>query len=385
MFVTFNLDGGASTFEFSVILMVETITPYLLARRFVRTQADFERLVKMMFWFAVILLPAAAIESFTGARIYNQIFEVVFPTHDWVFYEKRMGMWRAQTVFEHPILYGVMMAFFLAPVYTMARQKRGRGASIVTSLPVIGATFFALSAGGWMGAILQTGLMLWNRVLQQFKNRWKVFAGLVVLAYLIVEFGSNQPPFQFFSTYLAFDAGTAYHRYLILIYGMENVWNTPLFGRGLNDWERPFWMYTPSVDNLWLLMAMRHGIPGFLLMFVGYVAAVTTMVRARPSAQVLRDYRNALVFSLMALGVAIVTVYLWNATYYFMFFMLGAGAWFHEVPQEDQEPGSVQNVPSPSIHRRAASATSRASNRPQKKAQTPTFSRRSATNRSSPP
>lgn len=336
MFVTFNLDGGASTFEYSVISFVETLTPYFLARCFVRTQEHYEKMWRLLRWIIVLLLPAAVMESLTGFRLYNTIFGFVFPTHVWVNYEPRLGMFRAQTVFEHPILYGVLIAFCVMPIYTLMRQTRGVKGSSFQLLPIAAATFFALSAGAWMGAILQIMLGIWDRVLVSFKARWKLLGVLFFVLYLVVEFGSNRPPFQFFSGYLAFDAHTAYWRYLILTFGLENVYDMPIVGRGLNDWVRPAWMQSSSVDNIWLVFAMRHGIPGFVLFFGFYVMAVVHMIRAMPVSKQVQDHRKALVFSLSALGVAIITVHLWSATYYFMMFMLGAGAWFSQVPQEEK-------------------------------------------------
>ncbi len=352
MFLTFNLDGGASTFEYSVLSVVETITPYFLARYFVRSLDHYETMWRLLRWLIFLLLPAALIESLTGFRIYNTFFGFVFPTHPWVNYEPRLGMFRAQTVFEHPILYGVMIAFCVIPIFTLMRQTRNIKSSSFKVLPVVAATFLSLSAGAWMGAILQIMLAIWDRTLASFKARWKLLGFLFFILYLVVELGSNRPPFQFFSGYLAFDSYTAYWRYLILTHGLENVYDMPILGRGLNDWTRPAWMHSASIDNIWLVFAMRHGIPGFIVFLGAYAMAVINMARARPISKRIQNHRKALVFSLSALGVAIITVHLWSATYYFMMFMLGAGAWFSQVPQEDTPRKGVRDTVTPGSNMR---------------------------------
>jgi len=46
----------------------------------------------------------------------------------------------------------------------------------------------------------------------------------------------------------------------------------PVFGIGYGDWARPNWI-PASVDNFWLLTAMRHGVPG-----LGFLAAAFILV-----------------------------------------------------------------------------------------------------------
>lgn len=337
MLISFNLDGGHSTFRYSILSVIEVIAPYLLARTYIRSQAQYEAMLRILFWFAVILLPAAAIESITKIRIYNMIFDPFFSTPPWLNYEPRMGLYRAQTVFEHPILYGVMIAFFTLPVFTLFRQSNGWLASIIRTSPILLATFFSLSAGAWMGAILQALLSLYKIIFRNVPWRWWLALGGVTTLYFVVLFGSNQPVFQFFSGKLAFDSHTAYHRYLIWIYGWENVWQAPLFGRGLADWNRPIWLHSPSIDNLWLVFAIRHGLPGLAFILGAYVTVVCTLIWAQPKSETVRAYREALVFALIGLAVALVTVHLWSATFNFIIFMLGAGMWMRDTPKDNRE------------------------------------------------
>lgn len=347
MFTSFNLDGGHSTFRYSALAIIEMITPYLMARTFIRSQAQYETMLRILFWFALILLPAAVLESTTKIRLYNMIFDPVFPTFPWANYEPRLGLYRAQTVFEHPILYGVLIAFCTLPVFTLFRQNKGWLASLMRTSPIIGATFFSLSAGAWLGAILQALLSLYKILFRNLSWRWWLALTGVIVLYFAVLFGSNQPVFQFFSGKLAFDSHTAYHRYLIWFYGWENVWETPIFGRGLADWNRPSWLHSPSIDNLWLVFAIRHGLPGLVFVLGGYIAVLCTLIWARPKSAAICAHREALAFSLIGLAVALVTVHLWSATFNFIMFMLGAGLWMRDAPQMEDEtsasPGREDN------------------------------------------
>ena len=134
---------------------------------------------------------------------------------------------------------------------------------------------------------------------------------------------------------------------LIFTYGMENVWAHPFFGLGLADWARPFWMTTGTVDNLWLVFAMRYGIPGFLFLIAAYISVLLALTRARPGAATARLHRDGLAFSFVGLAICIATVHLWNASFVFMVFMMGAVSWVADAPRDDPTAGAEEGTSPP--------------------------------------
>jgi hypothetical protein len=329
--------AGTSTIQFSGIATVETLGAYLVGRAYIRTEAQYRAVMRLLGLVILLLVPGAIIEALTGIRIYNQMFSPIFPTFPWADYEQRLHMFRAQTVFEHPILFGVFTAFCFGPIFTIIRSRAGRATAWIRTSPVIIATFFCLSMGAYLGVMTQLMMMAWGLMLRHVHNRWKILGVLSVLGYVTVDLISNRTPFQVFSSYVAFDGQTAYWRVLIFNYGMENVWEHPLFGLGafINDWKRPEFMATSSIDNLWLVFALRYGIPGFLLILGAYLSVLVGLMRAKLTNPMLQAHRDALTFSLIGLGIAICTVHLWNATFVFMMFMLGAAAWLSDVKPDD--------------------------------------------------
>jgi O-antigen ligase len=157
------------------------------------------------------------------------------------------------------------------------------------------------------------------------RARWKLLIVLLVVSYAIVDVLSNRTPFEVFISYMTFNAHTAYWRVHIWNFGVDNVLAHPIFGLGLHDWARPSWMHSPSVDNFWLLNAMRYGIPGLVLIAALYLYSVRTVGKGIPGAQGEDQQLRALAFSLISIGVGICTVHLWGGTYTFFMFLLGAG------------------------------------------------------------
>jgi O-antigen ligase len=326
---------GLAHVEFIGISCIEIFCPYLLARHYIRTEEQYLGLIKVLGVIVLFLAPAAMLEAVTGIRLYTKIFDPLFSVFPSANYEPRWGMTRAQTVFEHPILYGVYVAIFFSPVYFAWRAgHKSAFQAFLLAAPIGVATFFSLSVGAYLGLFIQFLLIGWGYAMRQSPKRWQILTALVALAYVVVDLISNRTPFEVFISYLTFDSSSSYWRVLIFSYGMENVWAHPLFGLGLAEWVRPQWMHSASVDNFWLLSAMRFGIPAFFLIAAVYACVIAGLVRARPAAHSVQQHKLGLLFSLIGLGMAICTVHLWNNTAVFMLFMFGASAWISDVAQE---------------------------------------------------
>jgi O-antigen ligase len=115
---------------------------------------------------------------------------------------------------------------------------------------------------------------------------------------------------------------------------MVNVWNNPFLGIGLNAWERPYWL-AGSMDNFWLLIAVRYGIPGFLLIAMAYLSLVWKVVRKNlgESGQSWQ-FRRGWAFMQIAMILTLCTVDVWDTPLSYVFFMLGAGAWLTAAQPE---------------------------------------------------
>jgi hypothetical protein len=177
---------------------------------------------------------------------------------------------------------------------------------------------------------------VWERVLGQVKGRWAALFTLFGMTYLAIDLFSTKTPFHVFVNYFTFSKQSAYNRILIFEYGTAEVARHPVLGIGLGDWERPAWM-SDSMDNFWLLTAVRYGIPALLLLLgllLGLVYAAGRRKRLPPEW---RRARHAWAFTLFGITVAAATVHLWNALFVLFLFLIGAGAWLI-----DARPGSVK-------------------------------------------
>ena len=337
-------------------LGAEFLGGYLMGRAFVRSHAHFLGTIRFLTTVILLLLPVAFYEMQTDDSPLLRLFDKLpgVRSYGLVSHEKRMGFDRAQIVFEHPIHWGLFASsmFSLMWVGMSARLSLVVRALLAAGVGI--ATFSSLSSGALMPVVLQTGLIAWALVTKRVAARWLILSVLAVIAYVVIDLLSNRTPIQVFFTYATFSPHTAYWRGIIFDWGISNIFGSaergidpaPLFGIGFDEWVRPWFMYSGSMDNFWLVLGVRHGVPGFLTMAIPY-AWMMVRVGRKDLVQGSEVWylRRAWMFTMLGLALTLATVHIWTAIYSYTFFLLGAGAWFisyeqKRAPAEEPQPSA---------------------------------------------
>ncbi|MEO0369814.1 MAG: O-antigen ligase family protein [Pseudomonadota bacterium] len=317
---------GGSLIEQVGIYMLESFGAYMLARVAIRSAADFIYFAKLFFLALLVLVPFGVVEAITHRAIMLELIPMGPSINHQL---PRWGLRRAQTVFSHPILFGLFCSAGLGLMFYVMRSSLTRFSGAV--LAAVG-TFVSLSTGALISGVVQGVFMAWDRVMRRVPRRWLIFSILFAMLYVAIDLLSNRTPFHVLVTYASFNSGNAYNRILIWRFGMENVWANPMFGLGANidQWARPSWM-SSSADNFWLLHTMRFGIPSFL-----FLAVALFYIIRRAALAPLTDPRAIACRAgwLIAIGGMIITggtVHYWHAVMAFVMFFFGAGVWIIEA------------------------------------------------------
>ena len=344
----FLAHGAAFALEPAGIFLIETFGAYLLARRYVRNLAGFQVFVRSLVAVVVVILPFAIFENFTARPIILEIFGTVFKTHGNTVMEPRLGLDRAQGPFGHPILFGVICssAFSLA-LYTLVR-KRSLFVYLLRPACVGAAVASSLSVGALASLVTQVLLIAWDRITARVPHRWGILAFMSALFYVVIDVLSNRTPIEVLISKFTFNLGNSYNRIHIWHYGKQEVLNNPIFGIGLNDWNRAWWM-SASMDNFWLLTAMQYGLPAFALFTLAVVLIVSKLGKLNGVSETVLRCRTGLLITIAGIAMSACTVHLWNASYVLFMFLLGSGAWMLEAEAKTEKAaptgkrqGSVQ-------------------------------------------
>jgi hypothetical protein len=236
----------------------------------------------------------------------------------------RLGFTRATVPFHNPIHYGLVCSLAIANAYYIhfrSRLQRLRLTGFATFMTVM-----SMSSGPMFGAALQLLVIFWDRLLRLVRARWVllVLIGIVVLALLEVNLPGGL--IGYIVNEVIFNPVGGQNRIDILRYGSAEILRNPVFGIGFNDWIRPWWQ-SATVDNFWILTAMRYGIPALLLLVAAIGVSTLQMMSRDGLSEEIALYRAGYLISLGGAVLVLGTVHVWGPPMVLVMLYIGAGAW----------------------------------------------------------
>lgn len=122
---------------------------------------------------------------------------------------------------------------------------------------------------------------------------------------------------------------------MIWTYGSTAALNHPLFGVGMNEWARPAWM-GPSIDNLWLCLAVQYGLPAVFFLLLAILSIVLAVGIKRGLNQRLVEYRTGFLTAMTAFVLVACTVHFWDTAWVFFLFLMGSGVWILDARAKER-------------------------------------------------
>ena len=319
------LRGGA--------LALDILLPYLIARTFITGLNDFRRLLIIIAPGAILIGMSLVAESFSGQFIVRPFFAQIFgPVSAYeggdaigaarLDYVKRLGLLRAYGPFYHPIHAGVFMAILL-PLFAASNL---RGWPIYLGIASGSFAFFSGSSAAYLSLILAVVLLAYDRITRAVGfATWPLLILGVSMLLLALELFSQNGVIPIISRY-TLNPQSASYRQLIWEFGTQSVADNPLFGVGYGYWRRLDWMAS-TVDNYWLLLAIRHGfiVP---MLFIASILAIMVQLSRKATLMTPVDRRFAVGFlvTIFVMSVIGFTVYFAGSVLFLYFLIIGASA-----------------------------------------------------------
>lgn len=335
---------GFEQIDFGGIAFVEVVGAYLIGRVLVRDLDTFKFMLRLLMWCLAILFPLVIYELLTQRMLFTEIFGGVFDVPQRSPSARtRLNLQRIQTVFDHPILFGLFCSMLFGNAYIYFRNSPFKRFVVMGFIAMM--TLFSLSSAPLLALALQLGLIVWGIMT---KDNFKLFLGLAVFFYITIDLLSNRTPITIMIDMLVFEAGTAWTRVITFRYAQPVVLDNPIFGIGFNDWPRPHWLVA-SVDNYWLLTAMRYGLVGLVLLAAAFLVHVYQVSVAKITDEETRRFRLGYTIVLAGIIFTIVTVHIWGGLLSLVFMYIGAGRWFTDptlkLDQEADETAETEIKP----------------------------------------
>jgi hypothetical protein len=312
---------------------VEYFGAYLAGRVIIRNADDYERFFRYFLTILLAMLPFAVFEAVTRIRLISNIMGLVLNTAGQYRFENapRFGLTRVTGGFSHPILFGVVMGLGFANAYYIYKDRFLRQIRAVALVGVM--TFLSISSGPLLALGLQVVMIGWDRILRVIRARWILGAVVGAITLVVLQVTLPGGIAGYIVDEVIFNPYGGHTRLTAFQYGSAEVLRNPAFGIGLGEWRRPFWEHE-SVDNFWLVVAMRHGLPAFGLLVLAIAVNALFVMTADLDERESR-FRSGYLIALAALVLALATVHIWAGALVFVMTYLGIGVWFYARDPDD--------------------------------------------------
>lgn len=328
----------------------DVVAPYLLARLCITDCASLRR-------FLVLIAPgiflaglSLAAEGLLGRHLVRPLATRIFGSlayyqegsaigDSYLSVEYRLGLLRAYGPFSHPILAGLFMASML-PLFALSKL---RGWPLYLGVTSGIFAIFAGSSAAYLLLILALVLVLFEQVQERITFvGWRMFLfGMTVVA--LGAHVASQNGLISVLTRFTLNPETAAWRVYIWENGSRSVEQNPYFGVGFSDYDQ-LAHTIESIDNYWLLLAVRHGLPTpvllGLLVIVAVVLLCTVSTRICKSDQKLF---KGLAISLTLLAILAFTVALIGSIMTWFYMLLGIALSLTWRTQGSDEAGIDRN------------------------------------------
>jgi hypothetical protein len=312
---------GGKMIEMAGSYGLEFLIVYLATRIYLQTLQQIRAVITLLFVMTLISLAFAIPEAITGVRFAHEAASSLTGITYRIDYEERMGITRAASLFEHPILYGVFCASLLSLVWftSTPAQRSYKAPAIVV------ATWLSASSAPLLTLGAQFLLIVIERITRDLKvRRDKLLAVIAGAFFLFVQLFVGRGLVGILAL-ITINPSTAYTRRSQWDYAIDDIMRNPWFGFIPSTYTRPFWL-APSIDNWWLLIMMRSGIPSLVLIGLSVLFLWIAMAKRTSTLQDFVILRRGWGLMMLALILGAATVTFFGKLQPLFAFYMGMGA-----------------------------------------------------------
>ena len=313
--------GPGGAIEMSGSYALEFLIVYLAARIYLRDLAQLMSVVRLLLVCVIVSGLVALPEALTGIRYAHKLASAITGYSYRIDYAERMGITRAASLFEHPILYGVFCASSLSLIwFTSTLRQRFVRAPLIAA-----ATWLAASSAPLLTLALQLVLIAVEWLTRGLKmSRDKLLAALAVSFFVFVKLFVGRGLVGVLAL-MTLNPATAYTRQTQWDNAIDDVLRSPLFGFVPGEYTRPFWL-AASIDNWWLLIMMRSGIPSLILLALSALFIWVALARRQSDVPLFINMRLGWGLMMLALVLGAATVTFFGKLQPLFAFYMGFGA-----------------------------------------------------------
>ncbi|MET4290674.1 succinate dehydrogenase hydrophobic anchor subunit [Bradyrhizobium sp. LB8.2] len=286
---------------------LELLGGYIVGRAFFFGHLAVAEFIKVLKVAVAIIVAVAMLDDMSGKLIINSFLGLNSEP------EYRNGLMRAASIFPHAISYGTFCtaagAIFL---YSERRRLSQIGWVGVAFL----GCFLAMSSAPMLMFIVVLSVYSYDRLMKSSPWRWKAFAAVIGAVLAFIYLTTNNPT-SWIIAHLTLDPSTGYFRKATWDRAFYNIGFSPLVGFGFGDIGEGLEFFdNASVDAVWLVIALRFGVPIVVFILLANVTSFFVGFGRKtvgPTLDVYMDLmRSGFTLAVMTFVLVGLTVHYWN-------------------------------------------------------------------------
>jgi hypothetical protein len=316
---------------------------YMVARAFLLRPASFREFFRAFKVISIALIALSLLDTLSGYFVISNLMKAIFHANvaspsivkgQGDIYRNLFGqhILRAASTFPHPILYGTFCAIAAAIFLYSEQTLVSRSFYVVVCF--IGCVL-SISSGPLLGFLIAVAIYCYDFAFNRYRWRWKVFWAVIAAVSLAIALLLDNP-LGFIFRHLIFNPETGYYRILIWQHAFNFIANSPLTGDPTGSAWVADDILSNSVDCVWLVLALLHGIPTALFLFLAVLAACVRVEQKHGLApydseiQWIQRLRTGFSLALAVFALVGLTVHFWDAIWMFWALCLGVRASLEE-------------------------------------------------------
>ena len=249
---------------------------YMVARSFICSAPAIKEFVRALRLVAIVLIAVSVLDTLSGTFFTKDLMSKIFGQTERIrsevveIHRKLFGftVLRATSTFPHPILYGtfclVIATIFLYSERTIVRRAFYCGICVIGCL-------LSVSSAPLLGFVVAVSLYSYDRVLQSYQARWKIFV-MVAMVIVSASFVVSENPLTWLLRNVTLDPADGYYRILIWQNALEYISHSPLMGADVSSWATND-ILNDSIDSVWLVLSLEYGLPLVALLLLASLSA----------------------------------------------------------------------------------------------------------------
>ena len=315
---------GSKTMSSAVSECLEFFGSYVIARAFIFGPAALHEFVRVLKILAFVALLFAIVENISGRLIVHEIVASIFGTIP-PDAQYRNGMVRATATFDHAILYGAFCCF--TGTILLYAESDALKRTVFVGLCFIGC-ILSWSSSALLSLTIVMAVYCYDRVMQQYPWRWSLFWAAALLPILSMS-AASENPIGWFLSHLTLEPESGYFRLMIWHAAYERLSESPWIGYGFNLLDSD--ILDATVDSVWLVMALRFGLPMVALLLLSILATCLPVGgKVRGVDATMERLATAFTIVLATFIFIGITVHFWNYIWIFLGLCVGVRASLRE-------------------------------------------------------